>query len=209
MPERWMTMMMIGISYIASTDRNATEPAISVVLSFRLESSRLRRALKSPCSSSTSDFEIALGEGGTGFFVIVVDCWYRTPPTIVNRRHTKPGKLACLSQINTLITTVRSLFTTPVTVNAVAEIAFLAANPKKLMANPNRHDNPTEKNDTTHCLPSKEAWAISRYSPIATKKKGESMSERKLLYNTNPHVLSPMSVTMCLMYTISVHMVIK
>ena len=128
---------------------------------------------------------------------------------MVRRRHTKPGALACLSQIKTLITTVRSLFTTPVTVNAVADMAFRQAKPKKLMANPNTHDNETAITETVVCPFRKEASAISRYSPMATQKKGESMSDSRLLYSTKPQVLSPRSVTMCLMYTISVQMVTR
>uniref|UniRef100_A0A0A9D1T5 Uncharacterized protein n=1 Tax=Arundo donax TaxID=35708 RepID=A0A0A9D1T5_ARUDO len=54
-----------------------------------------------------------------------------------------PTKEACLSQISRLITTVRSLFTMPSTVNPVAEIARLQENPKKEIDRPNRHERAT------------------------------------------------------------------
>lgn len=60
-----------------------------------------------------------------------------TPPVIVKQRQTTPG-LACICQIKTLMTSVRDLFTKATTVNAVMEIALLAASPKKLMSRSNQ-----------------------------------------------------------------------
>ncbi|GER49475.1 30S ribosomal protein S3 [Striga asiatica] len=66
--------------------------------------------------------------------------------------------------------TVKNLFTTPATVNAVAEIAFRAAKPKKLMSSPNTQDKDTAKNATgpNKSLRPDEASAsnTSSYSPV-------------------------------------------
>ena len=51
------------------------------------------------------------------------DCWYSTPPAMVSSKQARPKGEACLSHISTLMIMVRSLFVTPMTVKAVAEIA--------------------------------------------------------------------------------------
>ncbi|CAN1839947.1 hypothetical protein LINPERHAP1_LOCUS35916 [Linum perenne] len=56
---------------------------------------------------------------------------------------TVPTNVACFSHMTRLIMTVSSLLTTPRTVYPVAEIALRQDSPKKEMANPNTHDNPT------------------------------------------------------------------
>uniref|UniRef100_A0A7C9F489 Uncharacterized protein n=1 Tax=Opuntia streptacantha TaxID=393608 RepID=A0A7C9F489_OPUST len=98
--------------------------------------------------------------------------------------------------------TVRNLFTTPVTVKAVAEIAFLAANPKKLISNPKIHDKATAKNAVeSNQFPAFIAKALktSEYSPVMIQNTGAIINDNRLLYSTKPHVFNPRLVTMCLM----------
>lgn len=81
-------------------------------------------------------------------------------------KQTRPNELACLSQIITLIATVRNLLTTPVTVKAVAEIAFLAAKPKKLMSSPNTQDKET----ATKASSSNQLWPLDSMADLKTDK---------------------------------------
>lgn len=98
-----------------------------------------------------------------------------------------------MSHINTLITTFRNLFTTPVTVKAVAEKALLAVKPEKLMNSPSAHDNAADTN-VTWTWPSKcssescrrPAAKSSPYSPVMTTQNGGAIIKlaSKLLWKT-------------------------
>ncbi|KAL4574163.1 hypothetical protein LXL04_020988 [Taraxacum kok-saghyz] len=126
-------------------------------------------------------------------------CWYITPPNIQIKSPTVPTTVECLSQIIKLITTVKSLLTIPRTVKPVAEIALRHENPKKEIANPNKHDNPTGKTTSKEyqSLSSLISCFIFFNSPITNNSNGKSNKASRLLYKTNPHVFNPIVITTC------------
>jgi len=117
------------------------------------------------------------------------------------KRPTVPTHVECFSHITKLITTVNNLFTTPRTVNPVAEIALRQENPKKEIERPKRHDNNTGKMTWNECQ--SESCLISRFifsnSPIISSSKGKSRRASRLLYSTRPHVFKPMVIITCFM----------
>ncbi|MFS8031968.1 hypothetical protein Hanom_Chr17g01552161 [Helianthus anomalus] len=149
------------------------------------------------CSSSAFSTSLTI----SGFGLLLVDCWYITPPSIQINKPIVPINVECLSQTIKLITTVNSLFTIPSTVKPVADMALRQENPKNEIARPNKHDNPTGK------ITSKEYQSDSSVnscfiffsSPIINNSSGKSSNASRLLYNTRPHVLSPIVITTCLM----------
>ncbi|QHO51382.1 uncharacterized protein DS421_1g30420 [Arachis hypogaea] len=103
--------------------------------------------------------------------------------------------------MSTLIATVRNLFTTPVTVNAVAETAFLAAKPKKLIANQTHRIAQQQQEHWDQTSSGTGSQSIENLKILTGKEpeQGRIMRDNKLLYKTKPQVFNPRFMTMCLM----------